>query len=334
MKSNKEINVGLILGGISGERPVSLETGKAVYDALLSLGFNVKLIDPALGKNQYEITEHYWGKIPTDLNKAKFYETFSPVVFEGIDVAFIALHGTFGEDGITQTLLDLLSVPFVGSDAFSSAIGINKYFTKIIGEKAGVKFPTGITVRKNDYEIQKIKDEISTFGKFVVKPNRQGSSLGLSVCNSTNELENAINKGFAVDDELIIEEFIEGRELTVAILHDKTLPLLEIVPDSGLYDYEAKYESDNTNYIVPANVNSEIGDKISSDGMKLFKALGCRDYARVDFKLTNNGEYFCLEINTLPGMTSHSLLPKAANAIGIDFNSLVEMLIKKRLQNE
>ena len=329
MTSNAEITVGLILGGISGERPVSLESGKAVYDALLSEGFAVKLIDPALGLAQYENPEDYWTKAARDFSPAEIYAAFSPKIFNDVDVVFIALHGSYGEDGVTQTLLDLLGVPYVGSDSFASAIGINKYFTKIIGEKYGVQFPRGFLVKKSEsdaYELMKKAREYFN-GKFVVKPNRQGSSLGLTVCETAEMLPDALQKGFAVDDELIIEEFIEGKELTVSILLDEALPLIEIVPQSGLYDFEAKYEAETTRYIVPAPVGEGSAYAMQRDALKLFSALGCRHYARVDFRMRGNGEFYCLEINTLPGMTSHSLLPKAAAASGTNFNKLIKKLI-------
>ncbi len=326
----RNITVGLILGGISGERSVSLETGKAVYDALERRGFGVKLIDPALGKNQYGNAEEYWEKEIKEFSKKKFFEAFCAETFSGVDVAFIGLHGPYGEDGVTQTLLDLLGVPYVGSDAFASANGMNKYITKIIAEKYGVKFPEGILARKNDFDSETLKQSVkAAFGKkFVVKPNRQGSSLGLSVCESVSELENALDKGFAVDDELLIEEFIDGRELTVSILFGKALPVLEIIPESGLYDFEAKYETDSTRYDVPAKIEDEIAAEMQSAAEKVFAALGARDYARVDFRMRDR-EFYCLEINTLPGMTSHSLLPKAASAAGVEFDELIEKLISR-----
>ncbi len=331
---NDKITVGLILGGISGERPVSLETGRAVYEALKKRNFGVKIIDPALGKKQYAEDEDYWNKEPQAGSKRNFLETFSAELFDEIDAVFVALHGPYGEDGTTQRLLELLNVPYVGSDSFSSSIGMNKFLTKIVAENSGVKFPHGFLVRKNSFDLislrQKIEKEIP--GKFVVKPNGQGSSLGLTICESVRELENALTKGFEIDDELIIEEFVEGRELTAPILLDRNLPVLEIVPESGLYDFEAKYESDTTKYLVPAPIDEELAEKIKNAGRKVFSAIGCRDYARVDFRLNSENEFFCLEINTLPGMTSHSLLPKAALHTGLEFDELVEQLIRAALE--
>ncbi len=331
---NNRINVALILGGISGERPVSLETGNAVFKALKDKNFNVKLIDPTLGKNQYANDADYWEREINEFAKDKFFETFCADNFSEIDVAFIALHGPYGEDGVTQMLLDLLGIPYVGSGSFASALAMSKYTTKVFGEKNGVKFPKGFLVERNSFDLkfaqEKIKNEFG--GKFVVKPNQQGSSLGLSVCESADELETAVNKGFEADDELLIEEFIEGRELTVSVLHGKALPVLEIRPESGLYDFEAKYETDTTRYLIPAPIDENIATEMQNSALKVFNALGCEDYARVDFRMRENGEFYCLEINTLPGMTSHSLLPKAAAFVGIDFNSLIEGLILKALK--
>ncbi len=314
MKRNEEITAAVILGGISEERPVSLETGRAVFNALKRKNFNVKLIDPALGEKQHDDAENFFSYNPENLNKRKFFETFQSGLFNEVDVAFIALHGLYGEDGTTQTLLDLLNVPFVGAGAFASAIGMNKYATKIMSEKAGVIFPEGILAKKNDFDMENLKRQVTEKlgDTFVVKPNKQGSSFGLSVCNGIDELEKALEKGFEVDDELLIEEFIGGRELTVSVLFDEALPVLEIVPESGLYDYKAKYESENTEYIVPANIEKRLSKQMRDAALKVFNAIGCKDYARVDFRLNDNNEFYCLEINTLPGMTSHSLLPKAA----------------------
>ncbi len=333
MERNR-ITVGLLAGGISEERKVSLETGKSVYSALLQLGYKVKLIDPAFGMNQISSDKEFFTRQTSKSSGQTFLETFNAKNFSGIDVVYNAMHGPLAEDGVTQTLLDLLGLKYVGADASASAIGMDKWLSKILFDKAGVKTPKGLLVTRNNYSEKDAKYfiEQNLSVPFIVKPNNQGSTIGLTLCKDITLLNDAVEKAFSVSDKVLIEEFVPGRELTAAVINGKAFPVLEIVPKSGLYDFEAKYESDDTDFIVPAEIKSRDAVTIQEWAVKAFEAIGCRDYGRVDFKLTENDEIFCLEINTLPGMTNHSLVPKMAQAAGIGFNELVDGLIINALE--
>ena len=324
------MTVGLLLGGISAERAVSLETGKSVYEALLELGYKVKLIDPAFGDAQPKIADDFFIKKDVESTKKIFLKTFNSENFSGVDVVYNAMHGPLAEDGVTQTLLDLLNLQYVGADALASGIGMDKALSKIMFERVGVKTPKGYLITRKNFSAEKAVEYV--YGNlslpFIVKPNNQGSTIGLTLCNDVGALDEAVGKAFSVADKVLIEEFISGRELTVAVIKDEAFPVLEIVPKSGLYDFDAKYNSDDTDYIVPAEVENNISEKMKDWAVKAFNAIGCRDYGRIDFKLTENNEIYCLEINTLPGMTNHSLVPKMAQAAGINFNELIDSLIK------
>jgi D-alanine-D-alanine ligase len=324
-----EVTVGLLLGGISKEKEISLQSGKAIYHALLELGYNVILIDPAFGKNQHNSIEKYFTTTIENHSKEKFLETFSVEMFKYIEVVFIGLHGTLGEDGVVQSLLDLLGKPYVGSDAISSAISMDKMISKILMEKNGVKTPKGFVVNKNHFEFELVKNRIELEFSFpiIVKPSDQGSTIGLTVCKNMSEISNAIQLVFSVSTSVLIEEYIKGREFTVGFLGETILPVLEIIPEQGLYDYDAKYNSDKTQFIVPADISKQVAEDMQNQAKLAFQALGNRDYARADFILTNDGKTYCLEVNTLPGMTSHSLVPKMAKSIGIDFPQLIDKLI-------
>ena len=329
MRKNK-LNVALLVGGISEERKISLQTGESVYTALLELGYSVKVIDPALGKNQHETAGGVFSWLEVSSGRKEFLEAFGNEVFSDIDVVFNAMHGKYGEDGVTQTLLEMMGIPFVGTGALGSTIGMDKWLSKLALMDHGVKVPSGKLINPNNYDLKKLDYWINKFLSvpFIVKSSDQGSTIGLTLCNTTDELVDAINKAAKVSDRILIEKYISGREFTVAIIGDKVLPVLEIIPHNELYDYDAKYKSDETEFIVPANIDSITFKHLQEIAEKSFNAIGCRDYARVDFIVREDGDIYCLEVNTLPGMTSHSLVPKMAKAEGIEFNELIDMLIK------
>lgn len=329
MKKNK-LTVALLVGGISEERKISLQTGQSVYKALLELGYSVKVIDPALGSLQPENADEIFSKLDITSSKKEFLEAFSPQVFSGVDVVFNGMHGKYGEDGVTQTLLEMMGIPFVGTGSFGSTIGMDKWLTKLAFFDYGVATPSSKLINPNNYSLKELDYWINKFLglPFIVKPSDQGSTIGLSKCDTTEELEEAINKAAKVSDRILIEKYVQGREFTVAIIGDKVLPVLEIIPHNELYDYDAKYQSDETEFIVPANVDAVTFMHLQDLAEMAYNAIGCRDYARVDFIVRESGGIFCLEVNTLPGMTSHSLVPKMAKADGIEFNELIDMLIK------
>lgn len=325
------MRVALFVGGASTERSVSKLSSKSIYESLIELGHEVILIDPAYGNNQ--------PKNPNDFFDEKDLFEVSPSNYllavllpelKLVDIAFIGLHGKWGEDGTMQSLLEMMNIKYVGSDVLASALCMDKMMTKIIFKENGIPVPKGFLVRKNNYSINETIKQISDTLVYpiVVKPNDQGSTFGLSVCQSEVEVDAAMNFSFQFSNATLIEEFIDGRELTVGILNGKSLPVLEIRPKHNLYDYECKYTKGMSEYIVPAPIPRELFEQLQKDAEISFKVTGCKGYARTDFKLRNDGSYICFEINTLPGMTSTSLLPKMAKANGMHFTELIDYLIK------
>ncbi len=332
MDKNKVI--GLIIGGASPERAVSKLTGKGVYEALLNLGYQVKLIDPAYGINQPTNHDDYFAECDCNpISHQNYLEAVNSHIFDDVDIAFIALHGNWGEDGTIQSLLEFRNMTYTGSGILACAASMDKGITKSIIKHYGVATPDWILVERNNYQFPEVKKEVMERFKtpFVVKPNDQGSAIGLTICREYNELEEAINLAHQFSKKALIEEYIDGYEATVGIIGEKVLPVLEIKPKHFYYDYECKYTSGMTDYIVPAKFSEKVSKKLQQEAVDAYKAVGCSNYGRIDFRLDKEFNPYCLEINTLPGLTSTSLLPKAADAIGIDYNQLVESIIRNSL---
>ena len=296
------MKVSVLMGGTSAERAVSLKTGKAVMDACLELGYETTPVD-------------FVGDYSSILNDLKYS-----------DIVFNALHGTVGEDGTIQYWLDGNNINYTGSGSYSSRLCMNKNESKKIVRKNNYLTPSWSTINNNNV---KIADEIIKSVEFpcIVKPNAQGSTFGLSIVNDNNELMEAIKLAGKYDDTSLIEEYIIGREITVGILGDKALPIVEIIPNHQIYDYECKYSPGMTQYLCPADIAFNKEKQIKEDSEKIFKLLGCSGYGRLDFLLDRKGRHFFLEINTLPGMTSTSLLPIAADKSGKSFTELVDTIL-------
>ncbi len=290
------MKVALVFGGASAEREVSIKTGKAVLQACKENNFDVDAL--LIDKNYEEV-------YPT-LKKA--------------DIVFNALHGTFGEDGVLQKWLEENNIKFTGSGSFSSALCMNKIECKKILRANGFLTPDWLKAKEN-IQIEK------SFFPCIVKPNAQGSTFGLTFVNEFDDLNGALLKSQRFDKSTLIEKYVKGREITVGILDDNTLPIVEIFPSHKIYDYKCKYTPGMSNYKCPAKIDSLLSKQIMDDSMKIFKLLGCKGYGRLDYILDNNNNYYFLEINTLPGMTATSLLPIAANAQGISFKVLVKKII-------
>jgi D-alanine-D-alanine ligase len=331
---NAKITVALILGGTSPEREVSKATGKSILSALRTLKFKVKVVDPAFGLNQPENEEDYFsGNNSIQMSNKNYIEVINSPLFDDVDIAFLALHGVWGEDGTIQSLLELRGIKYTGSKVLASSLGMDKVMTKIMLKYSGVETPKWITAVKG-FDIKNILDEISNnFGyPCVIKPNDQGSTIGLTICGEADKVEEAINKALNLSSKALIEEYIPGRELTVAVLEQQALPVLEIKPKHTYYDYECKYTSGMSEYEVPAKISDSTAEFLQKQAVKAFNAIGCESYSRIDFRVTPDGNAFCLEINTLPGMTSTSLVPKMAKAAGISFEELISRIIKHSLK--
>ncbi len=334
----------VLMGGDSPERDVSLVSGKAIIEGLKKSGHQVLALDTAdswkaLPVSQKSVIQEIGTQPPDvkELNRidtARALRSFDAKDLKDVEVIFIALHGGKGEDGTIQAVLDLTGKPYTGSGVLASALGMNKHMSKKMFQQSGLLTPRWIFKESanltNRFELQ---PEIEKLGfPLVVKPNNQGSTVGLSVIEELSQLNEAIGIAEQFSNQILFEEFIPGREITVAVLDDEPLPVVEIVPEHGIYDYECKYTSGKSKYICPAELTPEQTKEVQRAGLKAFQALGCEGYARVDFRMNPDGEFYCLEVNTLPGMTEHSLVPKAAQAAGISFSQLVDRIVQLSLK--
>jgi D-alanine-D-alanine ligase len=303
------LRIAVLLGGRSAEREVSLNTGDQVAVALESAGHAVTRVDTA------------------DIG---FIET---VRTGGFDVAFICLHGRFGEDGTVQGLLELLELPYVGSGVLASALAMDKVVSKQVFVSAGIKTPAWETVRAGDeIALDAISGRLGD--KVVVKPVSEGSSVGMSIVHDRNELGPAIEEALRHDRTVLVEQFVAGAEVTVGVLGNEDLeplPTLEIVPEHEFYDYESKYIPGMSRHIIPARVSEEARRECQRVAAEAHRALGCRGMSRSDTIVTDEGEVYLLEVNTIPGMTRTSLLPDAARAAGIEFPQLCVRLVSLAL---
>ncbi|MDP2364107.1 MAG: D-alanine--D-alanine ligase [Ignavibacteria bacterium] len=332
---DKKLKVLLLLGGTSPEREVSKSTGKSVYQALLNLGYDVVVIDPAYGINQpFEVEDYFKENDFTEILNENYLDAVNLISSSEFNVAFLALHGKYGEDGIIQSLLELKGIKYTGSKVLASAIAMDKIMSKILFEEYHVPTPKWFHFKKGESTTEEVNNLIEQkFGyPVVVKPNDQGSTVGLTICKSSEQLSEAIHNAFEYSDRIIVEEYIPGRELTVAVIDDEALPVLEIRPKHGIYDYECKYTSGMSEYIVPADIPDDVSKSLQEISVKACNSLRCEVYARVDFRLSPDNTAYALEVNTLPGMTSLSLVPKMAKAVGMSFEQLVEKIINLSLK--
>ncbi len=333
------MNIAVFLGGTSAEREVSLASGKAVVSALREAGHTVRPIDPALGAHQPAHEDELYrdilhGAPPTlehlaKLSPRNLIECVNSALLDGIDVVFLALHGEWGEDGKIQSLLEMRGIKYTASGVMSSALTMDKSMTKILMRHIAINTGTWEMVRGGVYDRSFIDRAVAALGlPLVVKPNDQGSTVGLTIVQHAGEIPAAIALAAKFSTSVMLEEFIPGRELTVSIVGGRVLPIIEIKPKDGFYDYEHKYTKGMTEYICPADLPAELAERIQRDSKRVFDTTQCRGFARVDFRLRDDDEYYCLEINTLPGMTATSLVPKAAAAAGISFPELCDTIVK------
>lgn len=332
---DKKLKVLLLLGGTSPEREVSKSTGKSVYQALLNLNYEVILLDPAYGINQpFEVEDYFSEEDFAETSNDNYLDAINLISPSEINVAFLALHGKYGEDGTIQSVLELKGIKYTGSKVLSSALAMDKIMSKILFDEYKVPTPNYFHFRKDEFTTDEVNEKIESTFKYpaVVKPNDQGSTVGLTICKSKEQLYEAIRLAFEYSDRILVEEYIPGRELTVAVLDDKALPVLEIRPKHGIYDYECKYTSGLSEYIVPAEIPDDVSKKMKDIAVLACRSLRCEVYARVDFRLSPDSKIYTLEVNTLPGMTSLSLVPKMAKAVNISFEQLVDKIISLSLK--
>jgi D-alanine-D-alanine ligase len=327
--------VALFVGGTSPEKEVSKDTGKAIYEVLKSLNYPTVVIDPGLGLNQPEDVEKIFDKnYPGEISNQNYISVVNSELLDDVDLVFLALHGKYAEDGTMQALLELRGKKYTGSGILASSMGMDKNISKILFENVGVKTAKWFVVNGNLFNVDEINKRIkSEFGfPCIIKPNDQGSTVGLTLLKNPDETGKAVKLALQFSSKALIEEYIPGRELTVAILEGEPLPVLEIVPKSGLYDYHSKYTKGMSEYIVPAEIPENVFKHTQFQAQKAFNVLGCKDYARIDFRLNEKNEIYCLEVNTLPGMTATSLVPKMSKAVGISFEQLIQKIIQLALR--
>lgn len=328
MKTKKN-KIALFVGGTSPEREVSKSSSKSIYKALLVLGYEVILIDPAYGLNQPTEPEDFFAeKDFSELSNNNYINAVNSGKLNDVDLVFLGLHGKTCEDGLIQSMFELKGIKYTGSGVMSSSVAMDKAMSKILFQHYDIPTPKWIVADKKSVPsevIIQIKESIGL--PFVVKPNDQGSTVGLSICENYGELNEALHLALSLSEKAIIEEFIPGRELTIGVLGEHILPVLEIRPKHNLYDYQCKYTAGMSEYIVPADIPFDLADVLQKDAYKAFKALNCKGYGRADFRLSEDMKHYCLEMNTLPGMTSTSLVPKMAKAVGLSFEELIEKII-------
>lgn len=338
------MNIVVLAGGTSTERDVSLITGTKVYEALKNKGHQVILVDLFMGLEDMETIpadiftmEYNWVKNVTGIaesnpdieqvkamRKDKSDNIFGAHVIEvcqKADIVFMALHGSNGEDGRIQATFDLMGIKYTGTGYLSSALAMDKGISRKFFQTSNVPVAAGITVSKGM--------DVSSWSTYpcIVKPCCGGSSVGVSIAQNENEFKSALEAAFVFEDEVVVEQFIEGREFSIGVIEGKALPIIEIAPIQGFYDYKNKYQAGSTIETCPAKLSEEQTKEMQKYAEMAYEALGIEAYARIDFMMAKDGKMYCLEANTLPGMTPTSLLPQEAAVLGINFEELCEKLI-------
>jgi D-alanine-D-alanine ligase len=297
-----EMRIGVLMGGRSAEREVSLRSGNAVYTALKGLGYDAVAID-----TDSEICEA--------LRREK------------IKIAFIALHGGDGENGAVQGMLEVLGIPYTGSGVLASALAMDKEASKKIFLCHNIPVPPFVVLKAKSID----SSHVDFLMPWVVKPATEGSSIGVSIIKDEREIRPAVEKAFSLGNRVIIEKYIEGKEVHIGILNDRVLGGVEVRPSLEFYSYEAKYHAGLTEYILPPEINSETYERAKETALSAHIALGCRGATRVDLRIDGEGNPYVLEVNTIPGMTETSLLPKIAGLAGLDFPALIEEMFRSVL---
>ncbi|WP_165052803.1 D-alanine--D-alanine ligase [Adlercreutzia sp. ZJ176] len=306
-----QCRVALLSGGTSGEREISLASGEGALSALTEAGFQVTSLDPA---------------VKSDLKA---------LIDGDFDAAFLCLHGRKGEDGAIQGFLEMIDLPYIGSDVWSSALAIDKAKAKMFYKAAGIPTPQSMVLKKGEsFNVEKIVEMVGDH--CVIKPATEGSSLGVFIVEGRQEIESALGEVFAYDMQALVETYVKGTELTVAVIgneNPRALPIIEIVPKSDSYDFESKYAPGGSEHICPARLSDTVTAEIQDLAERAHRALECSGVSRSDFILDEEGVSWILETNTIPGMTGTSLLPDAARAAGISFPELCTFLIQCALED-
>jgi len=340
----KKLKVLVLAGGNSEERPVSLVTGKAVSSALKRLGYEIDVIDTVSGQSLIDEKGRFLLETDTTADSrlalksadtGALTEALNRPDYRDLDLVFIALHGGSGEDGTIQALLDLAGIKYTGSGMLASALAMNKALAKRLVAAEGIPTPdwllfrvTGGTVPDNTPAQIKAKFACP----IIIKPNNSGSTFGLTLVKDEGGIGPALERAAAVSPEILVEQYVKGREITCAVLDGESLPLVEIVPTNELYDYQCKYTKGKSEYICPAEIPGKTGVMIRDYAHTAYNIINCAGLTRVDFILDTEMRPFFLEVNTIPGLTELSLAPMAARQVGIDFDGLIRKLCDAALK--
>lgn len=332
------MKIAVLFGGQSSERDVSAASASQVYMALKRRGHEVMAVDTATGpvtpENEADFLSSTIRPLPPDTDSLQMMKGgLMPFIqnggFDGVDICFLALHGGSGENGMLQGFLDIMGIPYTGTSHLSSACAMDKDITKTLFIRQGVPTPKWCMLPESYEEIKK---QLSL--PVVIKPNKEGSTVGLTVVKKDEDYEEAVRTALKYDREVMAEEFIAGREFTVGVLAGEALAAGEIIPKlSDIFDYQSKYMPGGSEEIFPAPIDAETADRMKKLALEAAKAAKIESYCRVDFRMDPEGNLFVLEINTLPGMTQASLLPKSAAAAGIEFDELCERICRLGLEN-
>jgi D-alanine-D-alanine ligase len=332
------MKVAVLMGGTTSEREISLRTGRGMTQALRRLGHEAVAVDAADGRLLPAGEEERAAAPANALSAAGPATLVSAAALRDADVVLIALHGGSGENGTLQALLDLAGKPYTGSGVMASALAMNKAMSKRVFEHAGVATPAWMLVQADGLTAALLRSgdippAVEDLGlPLVIKPNEEGSTVGLTILQEWVGMASALTEAARYGHEILLEQYIDGRELTVAIIGDQALPIVEIQPKSGFYDYEAKYTAGKSEYFCPADLPEPLAAEIRDLGLRASRALDCRGVTRVDFRLDAQGRAWCLEVNTIPGMTATSLVPMAARAAGMSYEQVVQRMLDLALE--
>jgi D-alanine-D-alanine ligase len=340
------MNIAVLMGGISSERNISLLSGRAVTRALRERGHTVQAFDPARGAHaalsDADLDAATNAAVtPEELagfRKEALMECVASGQLDGVDIVFNLLHGQYGEDGYMQALLHMRGLRFTGSGMTASAIAMDKGLAKMLFQVSSIPTAHWVTLQGSDADnlelLEEVRQELK--GPVVVKPNDGGSTVGMTIVETgdLHDLQAAVKEAARFTNSIIVERYVRGREFTVAVLGDEALPVIEIVPHEGTYDYQNKYTKGRTEYHCPADLEDHVREHMMSLAVTAHRVLGCTTYSRVDVLLTEDQLPVCLEVNTVPGFTELSLVPMAAKAVGIGFADLCEDIIHRSLDQQ
>lgn len=299
----KSLRVGVLMGGSSAEREISLKTGRSICDALRRRGFTV---------------------IPIEVDAALPHQ----IRVKKITVAFLALHGPGGEDGTVQGMLEVMNIPYTGSGVSASAVGMDKGLSRVVLQAAGVSVPPGMTLYAG---MMPFRPQANLGLPVVVKPCAQGSTIGVSIVRKVSQWKRALQEAYRYGEQAVVEKYIPGREVAVGVFGNQVFPAVEVIAPGGFYNFTAKYGKASTRYVCPAPLSPKLECALREQSLCAYQALGCRGAARVDFRIHTNGRPYILELNTIPGMTERSLLPMAAAEAGLTYDELVERMLRDAL---